>query len=603
MSDLNLIQKTIQDQVENEATGLLSEIQELNDLLQQNGLAGSPLANELNAMAEQLTRVSESSLEQASESSEDALLAARRRLADEQTIPIDEELLEKQALASKAIQSALDDLQQLLGRRARSASGQRMQNDLKRIIDDQQALRDETQGLEVETVKNANLPALAAQARVLGTDQSTLARDLDRLVAELQASVSASANEVSEGSSDVGSEIANEILGARVSQRMRQAVEYLSNEKLSSALVQQDQVLTALREIISKISSGKGDQSVSDFANRASEMQRAAQQLSELSALQRQLAEAIPASNTAEAEALSRQQEELKKQVEDQLSRLASSMPSQAIDSLESALADQERVQTELAVSNLIEAGEAAGRAADALTEATRALDRNAQDMELQAQEQRVYRLEEEIDQLLEAQQPLVAEIEQLGAMIEKARAAGDVVSDSETLAELAAREDVVANRVERLIADATIEELANLPGFSWVLEQTYSDLQRAVAALQRARVKPEAVDSSIAAMRKLELLKESLVQSSEQSNDAAAAEEQNPDDRGDEEENQSKIPPLASLKLLRGVQADINQRTIAVHESDSSPGFREMRLRELSQQQQALAKQLEMLIEESSQK
>ncbi|MFN3193578.1 MAG: hypothetical protein ACE361_23905 [Aureliella sp.] len=591
MSDVNLIQKTIQDQVENETSGLLGDLQELSDLLQQNGLESSPLANDVHTMAEALARISETSLENALQTSQDALLSARRRLVDSNAAPLDGELLEKQSAASEAAHSALEDLQSLQGKRERSVNDQRIQNDLKRIIDEQQGIRGETQTLELKSVKQPLAPSVSAQSRVLGSDQASLARDLDGLVAELQAlELSSDGNETEpEG-------IGTQIVRYQVSQRMRQAADFLTNDKMSSALIQQDQALAALREILSQASSGEQDPS--DFANRASEMQRAAQQLAELSALQRALADAIATGDAAEVEGFLSQQASLQQQVDEQRDLLSSGASSQVIQSLEAALNDQKQTQLELAGQNLPSASDAARRAAESLVEATQALDRSAENMQLQAQEQRVYRLEEELAQLLQAQLPIVEEIAQLGAKMEEQSA----LLSSQT-SELAAREEVVANRVERMLADSDLEELANLPGFGWVLEQAFAELQRTVAALQRSRVRPEAEDSSAAALRKMELLKESLEQNASQ-NDADPDGTQQEPEKGDEsDESKSKIPPLASLKLLRGVQADINRRTIEVHRSGASEPVRGMRLRELTQQQQALAKQLEKLIEESSQK
>ena len=79
----------------------------------------------------------------------------------------------------------------------------------------------------------------------------------------------------------------------------------------------------------------------------------------------------------------------------------------------------------------------------------------------------------------------------------------------------------------------------------------------------------------------------------------------ENPDksqqESNDEEKSKGRpVPPIASLKLLRGLQSDVNAETKQLSEANSiMEPDRAQRLQQLSDQQQALGLQLEQILRE----
>jgi hypothetical protein len=72
------------------------------------------------------------------------------------------------------------------------------------------------------------------------------------------------------------------------------------------------------------------------------------------------------------------------------------------------------------------------------------------------------------------------------------------------------------------------------------------------------------------------------------------------PNSNDDEKSKGRPVPPLASLKLLRGLQLDVNAETKQLSEANSiMEKDRSQRLQQLSDQQQALGLQLEQILRE----
>ncbi len=139
--------------------------------------------------------------------------------------------------------------------------------------------------------------------------------------------------------------------------------------------------------------------------------------------------------------------------------------------------------------------------------------------------------------------------------------------------------------------------QIDRLPTFDWSLQRAEQDMSRASAAAERFRIKPDALVAASDALRKLQLaaaatqLPPPTTEPDPQAEDGQASAAQ-------ADEPHESIPPLASLKLLRGLQHELNQQTQQLA-TDPDPIWRNRRLSDLSQQQLALGEQLGQLLQE----
>jgi hypothetical protein len=124
--------------------------------------------------------------------------------------------------------------------------------------------------------------------------------------------------------------------------------------------------------------------------------------------------------------------------------------------------------------------------------------------------------------------------------------------------------------------------------------------LTRAIAATQRQRVNPDAIDAAEGALRKMSLAVESLAQSMQASQ--VALQESKPQDFNenstdtDQSEQQWNSPDMVSLILLRNLQQTLQEQTATLSEI-TDDARRRIRQTELIRMQRELAVRLEELI------
>ncbi len=161
----------------------------------------------------------------------------------------------------------------------------------------------------------------------------------------------------------------------------------------------------------------------------------------------------------------------------------------------------------------------------------------------------------------------------------------------------LAMRQEAVRQMVQEVRQQAN-----QLAAFSWVLSQAENDMQRSVAAIQRNRIRPEAHTAADAALRKLQIASTALGHPNADSQSASSqAADSPPDSEPHSESKKPTTPPVASLKLLRGLQAEVNRETRQLDEDKAlldSVG-RATRLGQLSVQQRSLGQQVQELVEQ----
>ena len=239
----------------------------------------------------------------------------------------------------------------------------------------------------------------------------------------------------------------------------------------------------------------------------------------------------------------------------------------------------------------MTQAADAAQRAAASLEDAASELEQRANALEGQAQQQQLYQLGSRLVQLTQEQQQVVS---QLTGLAEVNNTASGFEAQSR---HLASQQEAVRQRLTE-----TRRQADKLPTFEWALEQVELDMARATAAAQRYRIDPDAILAASDALTKLELALDATVSKNDGSDDPSNNDPSNSDPQQTSNEEQGRaLPPLASLKLLRGLQNQINEQT-QLTDAESDQARRNKRLAELSLQQQKLGEQLGELLRELSQ-
>jgi hypothetical protein len=156
-------------------------------------------------------------------------------------------------------------------------------------------------------------------------------------------------------------------------------------------------------------------------------------------------------------------------------------------------------------------------------------------------------------------------------------------------------QQDAVKQELQSLL-----DSIEGLATWDWLGQQILQDLTRAIAATQRQRVNPDAIDAAEGALRKMSLAVESLAQSMQASQ--VALQESKPQDFNenstdtDQSEQQWNSPDMVSLILLRNLQQTLQEQTATLSEI-TDDARRRIRQTELIRMQRELAVRLEELI------
>ena len=572
LSSISQIQAVIRKQVGLGEGSLVEHVASIVADLEQNRLADTPQVEEMRTLQAKLQDIADESLAQAQEFASRSNLAALESDAKAEAVSAGME----EVLAAQA--EAILELESLLGELSASEAGQAIHRELLSIRDEQSALKASAEDLRLDEIANQNSNQSERRRGVLTADQRGLARRVDELVQRIREQPNDSAASLTI--------VADRILEERVSGLMRQSAEEFSRGDTSEASATQDETLRALERALGQF--GSPDAKSNNFANRAQEWKQLGEALGELSEQQKQLADKIGTADSGALASLAEEQKGVLKRTGDQRDVAEASVDARVSELLADAMESQQSTKAGLEHGDAAQANASAQQAAKALEEAAGAAEGKAAEFEQQSKELELARTAEVIRDLAE-RQAMVAE--GLGdAAWDEAGTIDEAGRDS--IRALAADQESIRQDMQR-----ALDSISDETTLRWTLDQADKDMARTVAAAQRLRVQPEARDSAKAALNKLELVAETLDQPDSEPELSEPNEPQEGEQESQEESN--RFPPLMTLKLIRGLQDAINQRTAEVHNWELSEAQKNPRIRELSQRQQALAEQLEALLEE----
>ncbi len=231
--------------------------------------------------------------------------------------------------------------------------------------------------------------------------------------------------------------------------------------------------------------------------------------------------------------------------------------------------------------SKFEDASASASEAAEKLQAAASNAQQRAEQLKSQVAQQQMFDLRALLSSAVAKQQAVVGSIDKTAALPSNERAgASDDLLKSE-------------QQVQQLLADGR-ERLESLDAFDWLLGQCDEELLRTIAALERKRIDLETLASARAALDMLRAAEQAVAEASQPEPMPSEQPSATGQQAAKDESSASKMPTLASLKLLRQMQTLINQQS---EQLLSEPGgSNEAALARMADRQQALAEQVQRL-------
>ncbi len=587
LANVAQMQQSVNRQLSADRNSVADNLRSLSTLLENNQLANSEMAVQLKVMEAQIEKIGQDKMSSALRNAQAAREQAR--IASETNAKPSKQLTEALTASESSQAEALSELQGLTDRLAQSEALRVVERELGQVLSQQQSIRRDTDSLEIRRLAGLNKEDFQSNRAGLQADQQGLAQSVDQL--QRRAKALAESMPQDQATLKVKVEQAlKRIMEDQVSGQMRSATESIASDRFAQATDTQAKVIDSLRKALQKLHSS----SARTLESQLGQLQSTASELRELANEQADLARRMSAPEAASQVAgLSAEQKRLQQQTEEQQARSNQTGDSQTEQSLEAASQAQEAASEAAQSGQTSDAARQASTAAKELANAANESTERAKELEREVASQQLMQLSAALSQLVAQQSPIVAKLNessqvQLDVLDEEDRHAAE-----KQIRQLASRQEAV-----RQIVRDVRERADKLPAFDWTLEQAELDMARAVAAAQRFRITPDATDSATRALRKLEQAAAALMRPEQ-----ARPEENQQDNQSQANQDESKkrpVPPLASLKLLRGLQADVNEETKQLSEASSIIGaVRTQRLEQLSQQQQALGLQLEQILRE----
>ncbi len=583
------MQQSVNSQLNAERNSVAESLHTLSQLLDNNQLSDTEIAQQLKALRQRIEDISSAQL---SKALGDAQRALEQVKGETSSNAKPSTALKEALLASESSQNdAFAELQGLTDRLAQSEALRVVERELGQVLNQQQALRRDTDNLELRRLAGMNKEDFQANRAGLQSDQQGLAQSVEQLQRRAKALLDTMPPDQASLKAQVEQAI-ERLTKDQVSNEMRSATESIANDRFVEATETQAAVVESLREALQKLSSS----SARNLEGQLGQLRSTATELKELATAQAELAKKLGSADAAQqASSLSSDQRKLQQQTEDQQSRSAQLGDGQTEQALNQAAQSQEAAAESAERGETGAAAMQAREAAKQLADAAKDSDQRAKELEREVAEQQLQQLGAALSQLVGQQQPIVEKLSDTSQTEFDGLAEEDRKAAEQDVRQLASRQEAV----RQMVRDVR-ERADKLPAFDWTLEQAELDMARAVAAAQRFRIEPDATEAATRALRKLEQAASAMQRPEQTSQPPENTETANEEADGEEKSKGRPVPPIASLKLLRGLQADVNAETKQLSEAGAIMApERAQRLQQLSDQQQALGLQLEQILRE----
>ncbi len=463
-------------------------------------------------------------------------------------------------------------LEQWLGQLDRWQSYGRFHREVAQLLREQEELTRRTAEVGRRTLAQdlRDLgPQDAAELKIAADGQVELARRLDRALQEMEQA----AGQLRPGDPVAADTIADALDQARrsaVAAEMRTTGAEIGQNQIGQAAAGQKQIVQDLQEVLDIL------------ANRQAEAARLVKRLrqleGDLSALEERQAELRKQiDSVARPPSAVRQNEEARRELErlageQQVLRQEAQRLARQLERLQSATA---AAAAGRAAEQMDQAGQcaaagdragASGRAAEArqsLAEARRQLADRVRQAAAELAFEQMARLDDAIKHLRGQQQNALEEANRLW---ELERSQGNLSrAQAASVGDLARLQHALRGDTARLA-----KQLAGAGAFQLALGGAAGEMQDAAASLDRHQTGPPTQEPQLRALRQLDLVVEAIKPEPPAAEEAGGG----PGGKGGPQAMPaSGIPPVAELKLLRLLQADINSRTEKLQQAVTAAG------------------------------
>jgi hypothetical protein len=560
------IQEQIRERVgPTQQEGLRSEVARLLDTLKDNNLPRSAVHERMEAVQAELDRLAREELDQV----QPRLTNVRKE--NDSPGQKDQKLLTEARKHQEEVEKTLLDL---LSRLEPWATTQEIKGEAKSILQEERKLNQETEAKQQDKSFGTKLEELTAPQRAelerLQEEQQKLEQRTNELLDKM--------DRVSqERTKDRDLETARELQNARkvgtdsnVAGTMQDARTNLENNNLGAASKAQKESVKKLEELVKELE----DRREAELDRLARKLRDAEQRMEELSKEQEELQKkskeaggiSDPKQREEELRKLARRQQELQnkaKEMADELKRLRAERASQALGK---ASGEMGNAQEQLNQGGAAE--EKQDDALDRLDEARRELKRALGDTEEELAREQLAKVADLLKHLKERQEALIAEAGRIQKEVleHKGWDRGHKLSLSSLERNQRALGEETGKVAEEKLADALV--------FARLLRKAAKAMDAAAGHVgeryqhvsenpQDTEADEETTRLQQEALRRLNQLLEAIKPDAGVPQRAANAGGDEPGAQaGKPAGNPDGIPPLAQLKLLRTMQAEINQRT-----------------------------------------
>ncbi|MCA9134281.1 MAG: hypothetical protein KDA45_14030, partial [Planctomycetales bacterium] len=226
------VQRAIGKQLSGDAASIAAELERLGTLLIQNRLHESELAGEMQRLRSQVEELAAQPMQLASSAAQQAASLAQRSVAEQRAWEAD---LESSLADSEQAQNrALGSLESLLDRLARTEALQQVQRELAQILSQQNALRRDTDQLQLQRLSAENSEEHRPRRAALSSDQQGLARRLEHLLSRAQELQAAAGNDQQALQGQIA-RATQTLVEEHTTANMRRSIEEIQSDRFAAA--------------------------------------------------------------------------------------------------------------------------------------------------------------------------------------------------------------------------------------------------------------------------------------------------------------------------------------------------------------------------------
>ena len=409
---------------------------------------------------------------------------------------------------------------------------------------------------------------------------------------------------------DAGVRVTSEEVVTELDQRAlvaktREAAREVAENNLGQAGRTQQQLAEELRALADKLAqtpTANSDAAVRELKEFEGQLDSLTQQQRKLLEETRAAAEKgeslTPEELAEQAKALRDRQSETKKSAEELAAKLKETRADESREALRRASRHMQQAESQLADKQLARGAGEQQTALDDLEQAGRELAAARRAAQQQKLAEKTNALAEAVRELVARQKTIVDETLRLSA--EQQKAGKWTRPLSKAALNLGDAEQELVVRTEELSKSLTDIEAVRL-----TLDRATSDLAAAASRLREKQLDEETARREQSALRALQSLADALAPPPDQPPNNGSA-QQPPEGQEQNAPPKEPVPPIAQLKLLRELQADVGDRTRSAEArapktppSDDESKRRESELRQLAEDQQSVREATSHLLEQ----